>query len=529
MFQIAGRHAKLFGTEWISRVNSEAVWFCWVKISEKNCKEIRRVSTSRNKEQDEARKDFGSIEGHFIIVIMVNLEFAFCVPKEDHSQSHCCFLTTSDKSGSRRSKHNQIRERIHEVHVIKGETSSRTEGVRGAPDEDSSNNQAWFSVASDLEWHVERSQTQKKTNKNVQWRPKKIRQCAKTFASSFRKTKRMKRPLKNERKKMESVLGAWRMCTNSHEVIFALFLVFLFRVIFSLVPMFKKGFGVFPFARSWTWDHCTSTRHRSETNGLVQRAVRRMKEGMYAALLQSGLDEIWWSDSKKCCCCLQKCPRLLGRRENTAWKTIWRAIQRANNTFWSNGWMSSDFSETKQEFVIWRGRDSRNNHRYSVVMQALALNGSSRTSARQKLLRETEKEFNKLSRSVWKVDIHLLTIHKTLANFEWRLIMESSNFDTSSIRNEWHCSKSGAKSEGKNICSIIAIWIGWKMLGWFHGVVLPSVKCSRPIGRWEDTSWVTIGRTFAKGPIIPLRANCWMSSDLCERPVKTPSFWERKS
>ena len=41
------------------------------------------------------------------------------------------------------------------------------------------------------------------------------------------------------------------------------------------------------------WNHCTSTSHRSETNGIAERAVRRIKEGTSAVLLQSGLDEKW--------------------------------------------------------------------------------------------------------------------------------------------------------------------------------------------------------------------------------------------
>ena len=49
-----------------------------------------------------------------------------------------------------------------------------------------------------------------------------------------------------------------------------------------------------------SWNHCTSTPHRSETNGTAQRAVRRVKEGTSAVLLQSGLDEKWWSDSMEC-------------------------------------------------------------------------------------------------------------------------------------------------------------------------------------------------------------------------------------
>ena len=39
------------------------------------------------------------------------------------------------------------------------------------------------------------------------------------------------------------------------------------------------------------WNHCTSFPHRSETNGIAERAVRRVKEGTPAILLQSGLDE----------------------------------------------------------------------------------------------------------------------------------------------------------------------------------------------------------------------------------------------
>ena len=49
-----------------------------------------------------------------------------------------------------------------------------------------------------------------------------------------------------------------------------------------------------------SWNHCTSTPHRSETNGIAERAVRRIKEGTSAVLLQSGLKESWWADSLEC-------------------------------------------------------------------------------------------------------------------------------------------------------------------------------------------------------------------------------------
>ena len=49
-----------------------------------------------------------------------------------------------------------------------------------------------------------------------------------------------------------------------------------------------------------SWNHCTSTPHRSETNGIAERAVRRVKEVTSAVFLQSGLNESWWADSMEC-------------------------------------------------------------------------------------------------------------------------------------------------------------------------------------------------------------------------------------
>ena len=58
-------------------------------------------------------------------------------------------------------------------------------------------------------------------------------------------------------------------------------------------------------------NHCTSTPHSSETNEIAERAVRRVKEGTSAVLLQSGLDEKWWADSMECCCYLRNIQDIL--------------------------------------------------------------------------------------------------------------------------------------------------------------------------------------------------------------------------
>ena len=50
-----------------------------------------------------------------------------------------------------------------------------------------------------------------------------------------------------------------------------------------------------------------------------------------------------------------KCPRPPGRWDNAIRKTLWRTIQRANNTLWSNGRTSSVFTERPGEnSSIWK-------------------------------------------------------------------------------------------------------------------------------------------------------------------------------
>ena len=66
---------------------------------------------------------------------------------------------------------------------------------------------------------------------------------------------------------------------------------------------------------------------RSETNGIAERAVRRVKEGISAVLLQSGLNESWWADSMECYTYLRNVTDLLSDGKNRIPKTFWR-------TFW---------------------------------------------------------------------------------------------------------------------------------------------------------------------------------------------------
>ena len=61
------------------------------------------------------------------------------------------------------------------------------------------------------------------------------------------------------------------------------------------------------------WNHRTSTPQRSETNGIAERAVRRVKEDTSAVLLQTRLDQRWWADSMERRLLSAQCPRPPGR------------------------------------------------------------------------------------------------------------------------------------------------------------------------------------------------------------------------
>ena len=73
-------------------------------------------------------------------------------------------------------------------------------------------------------------------------------------------------------------------------------------------------------------NHRTSTLHRSETNGIAERVIRRVKEGTSAVLLQSELDDKLWSDSMECYRYLRNAQDLLANK-NSLRKTIRKTIQ----------------------------------------------------------------------------------------------------------------------------------------------------------------------------------------------------------
>ena len=65
------------------------------------------------------------------------------------------------------------------------------------------------------------------------------------------------------------------------------------------------------FCEELSWNHRTSAPHRSDTNWIAERSVRRVKEGTLPVLFQSTVGEKWWAGSLECYCHLRNVQDLL--------------------------------------------------------------------------------------------------------------------------------------------------------------------------------------------------------------------------
>ena len=75
--------------------------------------------------------------------------------------------------------------------------------------------------------------------------------------------------------------------------------------------------------RSFLESLYVDTPHRSQTNGIAERAVRKVKEGTSAVLLQSGLYEKWLADSLECYTYLRNIQDLLSDGKTPLERRFW--------------------------------------------------------------------------------------------------------------------------------------------------------------------------------------------------------------
>ena len=110
-----------------------------------------------------------------------------------------------------------------------------------------------------------------------------------------------------------------------------------------------------------SWNYRTSTPHRSETNGIAERDFRRVKRRHFSSVakIRTGWKMVVWFYGMPLLSA--RCPRPPGGSENSEWNTNWRTSQTATDTFWSNGWISSDFTDgSVKNSSIWQEIVTRN-------------------------------------------------------------------------------------------------------------------------------------------------------------------------
>ena len=114
--------------------------------------------------------------------------------------------------------------------------------------------------------------------------------------------------------------------------------------------------------------------------------------------------------------------------------------------------------------VVSEGCESRNNHRYAVVVQDLATQWIQSYPCKTKICQETERSLQKFLEPNRKPKVFTLTILGIWQGL-WR-----SFLDTTQIGNKCDCWGSSAQSETRYVCCIVAIRSGWEMVGRFHGL-----------------------------------------------------------
>ena len=151
---------------------------------------------------------------------------------------------------------------------------------------------------------------------------------------------------------------------------------------------------------------------------------------------------------------------------------------------------------TADHKVLSEGCESRNNHRYAVVVQDLATQWIQSCPCKRKTSQETQRSLQKFLELTRKPKVIYIDNSLEFWQSLWRINLESLYVDTTQTGNTWDCWESSMQSETRYLCSIVAIRSGWKIVGRFHGMLYLSAKHSRSLVWWEDSIRKAFWRTF---------------------------------
>ena len=196
-------------------------------------------------------------------------------------------------------------------------------------------------------------------------------------------------------------------------------------------------------------------------------------------------------------------------------RRIGRVVPRAEN-WW---FMTADHK------VLSEGCESRNNHRYAVVVQDLATQWIQSYPCKTKTSQETQRSLQKFLEPNRKPKVICTDNSLEFWLSLGRSFLESLYVNTTQIRNKWDCWESSEQSKGRYLCCIVAIGSKWKLVGRFYGMLHLSAKHSISLVWWEDSIRKTLLRTFERTD-YPVWFIGWELPSYCEGPVKNPSIWQ---
>ena len=159
---------------------------------------------------------------------------------------------------------------------------------------------------------------------------------------------------------------------------------------------------------------------------------------------------------------------------------------------------------TADHKVLSESCESRNNHRYAIVVQDLATQWIQSYPCKTKTSQDTQKSLQKFLEPDRKPKVIYTDNSLEFGKALWRSLLKSLYVNTTQIRNKWDRWESSAQSNRRHLCCIVAIRSGWTLVGRFYGMPYLSVKCCRSLIWWENPR------------MIDVLCNQWNAIFICE-------------
>ena len=147
---------------------------------------------------------------------------------------------------------------------------------------------------------------------------------------------------------------------------------------------------------------------------------------------------------------------------------------------------------TADHKVLSEGCESRNNHRYAIVVQDMSTQWIQSYPCRTKTSQETQRSLQKFlepdrNPKVIYTDISL-EFGKACEDLSWDHCTSTPHrLETNGI-----AERAVRRVKRRDLCRIVAIRSGWEIVGRFHGMLLLPAKYSRSFIWWKDTIWKAV-------------------------------------